>query len=80
MRSNHVGISKSNTVPQLAEAVIIDRNSKENPQNEVNQNGLPELKKHFTSEEAFDKTEEVVNNMLTKLYDELCLLTCSNKI
>ena len=49
MRSNHVGISKSNTVPQLAEAVIIDRNSKENPQNEVNQNEPPELKKHSTS-------------------------------
>ena len=49
MRSNHVGISKSNTVPQLAEAVIIDRNSKQNPQNKVNQNELPELKKHFTS-------------------------------
>ena len=49
MRSNHVGISKSNTVPQLAEAVIIDRNSNENPQNEVNQNELPESKKTFTS-------------------------------
>ena len=36
-RSNQVGISKSNTVPQLAEAVIIDRNSKEHTQNEVNQ-------------------------------------------
>ena len=46
-RSNQVGISKSNTVPQLAEAVIIDRNSKEHPQNDVNQKELSQLKKHF---------------------------------
>ena len=47
-RSNQFGISRSNTVSQLAEAVIIDRNSKECPQNEVNQKKLPQLKKHFT--------------------------------
>ena len=41
-------MSLSNTVSQLAEAVIIDRNSKEHPQNEVNQKELPQLKKHFT--------------------------------
>ena len=48
MENNQVGISKSNTVPQLAEAVIIDRDYKEHLQNEVNQKELPQLKKHFT--------------------------------
>ena len=47
-RSNQVRISKSNTIPQLAEALIIDKNSKEHPQNEVNQKELPQIKKHFT--------------------------------
>ena len=47
-RSNQRGIFKSNTVPQLAEAVIIDRNSKDHPQNEGNQKELSQLKKHFT--------------------------------
>ena len=46
--TNQVRISKSNTIPQLAEAVITHRNSKEHPQNEVNQKELPQLKKHFT--------------------------------
>ena len=48
-KNNQVRISKSNSVPQLAETVglIIDRNSKEHPQNEVNQKELPQLKKHF---------------------------------
>ena len=40
-------MSKSNTVPQSAEAVIIDKNSKEYPQKEVNQKELPQLKKSF---------------------------------
>ena len=35
-RSNQLEMSKSNTVPQLAESVIVGRNSKENPQNEFN--------------------------------------------
>ena len=65
MRSNQVGISKSNTVPQLAEAVTIERDSKEYPENEVNQNEVPELKKHFTCPETFDKAGEVVNYALT---------------
>ena len=47
-RSNQVEILKSNTVSQYAEAVIIDRNSKEHPQNELNKKELPQLKKHFT--------------------------------
>ena len=47
-RSNQVRISKSNFIPQLAEAVIIDRNSKEHLQNEANQKELPQLKKYFT--------------------------------
>ena len=46
-RSNQDGISKSNTVSQLAEAVIIDRNSKEPPQNKVNQKEPPPLKETF---------------------------------
>ena len=48
-RSNLDGISKSNTAPQLVEAIIIDSNSKEHPQNKFNQKELPELKKYFTS-------------------------------
>ena len=40
--------SKSNTVPQLAEAVIIDMNSKDHPRNEFNQKELPQLKKRIT--------------------------------
>ena len=43
-----VGIYKSNTGPQLAEVVIVDGNSNEHPQNEVNQKELPQLKKYFT--------------------------------
>ena len=46
-RSNQDGMSKSNTVSQLAEAVIIDRNSKEPPQNNVHKKDLPPLKKTF---------------------------------
>ena len=64
MRSNQVGIAKSKTVPQLAEAVTIERNSKEYPEYEVNQKEVPELKKHFTSPETFDKPGEVVNYAL----------------
>ena len=30
---------------------MIDRNSKEHPQNEVNQKELPQLKKHFTKKQ-----------------------------
>ena len=37
-------MSKWNTFPQLAEALIIDRNFKEHPQNEANQKKLPQLK------------------------------------
>ena len=48
MKKNQVGISKSNTVPQLAETVIIDRDSKKHPQNEINQKELPQLKNYFT--------------------------------
>ena len=47
-RSNQVGISKSNIVPQLVKVVIIETNSKEHLQNEVDQKELPQLKKHFT--------------------------------
>ena len=42
-----MGISNSNTIPQLAEAVM-DRNSTEHTQNEVNQKEQPQLKKHIT--------------------------------
>ena len=49
-RSNQDGISKSNTAPQLtARITIIDRNSKEHPQNKVNQKELSQLKKYFRS-------------------------------
>ena len=48
INKSKVRTSKSNTIPQIAEAVIIDRNSKEHPQNEANQKELPKLKKHFT--------------------------------
>ena len=47
-RSDQVGISKSKTVAQLADAVIIDRDFKRTSQNEVNQKELPQLKKNFT--------------------------------
>ena len=51
LRSNQVEISKPNTVSQLAEAVIIDRNSREHCQNEV------KLKKRFTkNKECQDKS------------------------
>ena len=36
-------IKKSNSVPQLAESVIIDRNFNEHPQNEANQKELCQL-------------------------------------
>ena len=35
-KSNQDRITKSNSAPQLAEAIITDRNSKEHPKNEVN--------------------------------------------
>ena len=41
-------MSKSNNAPQLTETAIIDKNSKEHPQNEINQKELPQLMKHFT--------------------------------
>ena len=41
-----MGVSRSDTVSEIAEAVMIDRNSKEHSQSEVNQNELPQLKKH----------------------------------
>ena len=47
-RSNEDGISKSNTAPQLTETIIIDMNSKEHPQNKVNQKELPQLKKYYS--------------------------------
>ena len=36
-RSNQDGISKSSTAPQLTGIIILDRNSKEYPQNKINQ-------------------------------------------
>ena len=45
-RRNQDGISKSNTAPQPT-GIIIDRNSKEHPQNKVNQKEVPQLKKYF---------------------------------
>ena len=42
-RSNQYGISKSNTVPQLAGTVAHDKNTKEHPKNKVNQKELPQL-------------------------------------
>ena len=39
-RSNQDEISKLNIAPQLAETIIIDRNSKEYTQNNINQNPL----------------------------------------
>ena len=47
-------------VPQLAEAVIFDRNSKEHPQNEVNQKELPHLKKHFTKSKEFQGRSHLI--------------------
>ena len=47
-RSNEDGISKSNTAPQLTGTIIIDMNSKEHPQNKVNQKELPRIKKYFS--------------------------------
>ena len=43
-RSNQDRISKSNTTPQMTGIVIIDKNSKKHPQNEVNQKELPQLR------------------------------------
>ena len=40
-KSNQDGSSKCSTAPQLAEAVIIDRNFKEHSQNQVNEKELP---------------------------------------
>ena len=49
-------MSESNTVPQLWETVIINRNSEKHPQNEINKKELPHLKKHFTkSKECQDR-------------------------
>ena len=48
-RSNQDGTSKSNTAPQLTGIIIIDRSSKEHPQNKVNQKELPQLNKYFRS-------------------------------
>ena len=42
-RSSQDGISKSNTVPQLTEAVVHDKNIKEHPKDKVNQKELPQL-------------------------------------
>ena len=36
-RSNQDGISKSKTVPLLAETMVTDGNAKEHPKNEINQ-------------------------------------------
>ena len=58
-RRNQDGISKSNTSPQLAEAVIIDSNSKQHPQNEVNQKELPQLKKYFIKNRKSFKVEDI---------------------
>ena len=48
-RSNQDRISKLNTVSQLAETKIVDRNSKERTQNKVNQKELPRIKEYFSS-------------------------------
>ena len=48
-RSNQDGISKLNTDSQLAETIIIDKNSKEHTQNRVNQKELSQLNKYFSS-------------------------------
>ena len=47
-------------VPQLAEAVIFDRNPKEHPQKEVNQKELPHLKKHFTKRKEFQGRSHLI--------------------
>ena len=47
--SNRDGISKPNTATQLTVITIINWNSKVDPQNKVNQEGLPQLKKYFNS-------------------------------
>ena len=60
-KSNQDGTCKLNTVPHLAETIIIDRNSKEHIQNKVNQKELPQLKKYFSS---FTKIE---TKLLTKI-------------
>ena len=41
-------MSKLNTGPKLAEAIIIDRNSKEHTPKKVNQKELSQLKKQFS--------------------------------
>ena len=69
---NQVGISKSNTVPQLAEAVITGRNSKENPQNEVNQKELPQLKKHFTKNKECHSRSHLIYCQ-TRSSSKLCI-------
>ena len=52
--------SPNQTLPQLAEAVIINRNSKEHPQNEVNQKELPQLKKHFAKNKEFQGRSNLI--------------------
>ena len=44
-RGNQYGISKSNTAPLQTVIIIVDRNSKEHPQNKVNQRAASVKKK-----------------------------------
>ena len=65
------GISISNTA-SLAEAVIIVRNSKEHPQNKVNQNELPQLKKRFTKNEECQDRGDLIYSQ-TRPSSEFCM-------
>ena len=62
-RSNQDEICKLYTDPQLSEATIIYKNSKEHTSKKVNQKELPLLKKYFSS---FIKTETKLNKKYLK--------------
>ena len=53
-------MAKSSTVPQLAEAVTIDRNSKQHTQNKFNQKELPQLKKHFRKSQECQERSHLI--------------------
>ena len=60
LRNNQDEISKRNTAPQLAETVIIDRNSKQHLQNEVNQKELLQLRKHFRKNKEYQGRSHLI--------------------
>ena len=48
-RGNQDEISKSDTAPQLAETIVIDKTFKKHPQNKVNKKERPQSNKYFSS-------------------------------